>query len=669
MDTGDFLDLFLTESREHIEGMTALLASARRGPLASEDLNELFRHAHSLKGMASTMGFHSLARLAHAMEDVFHRWRDREIEPSDPLIEGLQRAADHLASQIDRLAAGGQPDEDAALADSLRGLLPPAPDSRSAADAPSAKSGREPSGGGANPAGGLPRPAEPAGDSRPCLSIEVRLRAGAHLPAARGLVVLKRLESLGRVLECRPQAAEIVPGRFEGVLRLTLASTEPARTIEKAIRSLPDVEMCRATPDPARRGEGGRSDPADRTDRPGSDPDVQPPGPRTEAVHTIRVATERMDRLLDGVGELILDRERLKLSMGAEPGPSRVSILEGLGRTIDTLRDEVMAMRLIPFSSIAPRLERTVRELCHRLGKKVDLVVEGGDVSIDRSILEELTDPLQHILRNSIDHGVEPPEERAAAGKPASGRIVIGLTRHEERVALRVEDDGRGIDPAALRRVAVERRFVGREAAESLSDEEAVQLITLPGFSTAHRTTEISGRGVGMDVVQTQVRKLGGRLHIRSRAGLGTRFEMDLPLTVTVTRAFLCRAAGEIYAVPVSIVLRTLALRPERIQGSRGERVVQDENEIVTVLVLSGLLTDAAGAPDPAAIPALIYRVGPKAYALAVDEILGEEEIVVKPLKHPLELLPHYSGAAILNDGRIALILDPTNLAHAARAA
>ena len=391
---------------------------------------------------------------------------------------------------------------------------------------------------------------------------------------------------------------------------------------------------------------------------------------RPEGIGTIRVATERMDRLLDGIGELILDRERLKRALDAKGDAAAGPILGSLARTIDALRDEVVAMRMIPFSSLVPRLQRMVRDLARRLDKPVELLVQGTEVALDRSILEETMDPLQHIVRNSIDHGIEGAAERRASGKPPGGRIEIALSPRESRVILSVEDDGRGIDPEALRRVAVERRFIQREAAERLPDDEALMLITLPGFSTATTTTDISGRGVGMDVVLTQVRKLGGRLTVRSRVGIGTRFDMDLPPTVTVTRAFLCRSAGEVYAVPVSVVQNTLEVARERLQGSHGEHLLHREDGVVTVLPLRDLLRGEAGAPAyPPSFPALLYREGPRSYALAVDEILGEEEIVVKPLKHPLELLPQYAGAAVLNDGQIALILDPANLARFARAA
>jgi two-component system chemotaxis sensor kinase CheA len=690
MDVRDFLDLFLSESREHLDALNALLGRARRETLGAEEINDLFRRAHSLKGMAAAMGMGPIAELAHAMEDLFHAWRDAGRVPSAEAFDLLQRGADRLAAQIDGVASGGSPGAAPDLVAALRAFVPPA---GAPAPGPPVAAGRAP--GAPAPKSGAPETAPRkggagSGPGSTRLHLEVTLRPDAPLPAARALVIVKRLEEVGRVLEASPTPAAIASGDFRGPLRLTLATDLTPQRLQAIVLALPDVAACVARPArPARRGadrragderraadgrraaEGRRAAP----EEPPADGGAGPAPSRGEGIGTVRIATERMDRLLDGVGELILDRERLKRVLGSREGSPEGRVIEDLERTIDALRDEVVAMRLLPFALLQPRLERMVRDLAHRLGKEVELAVRGSDVALDRSILEEMMDPLQHILRNSIDHGIEEAAARRTAGKPPAGRIEITLAPADDRVTLTVEDDGRGIDPAALRRVAVERRFLPREAAERLSDDEALMLITLPGFSTAARTTEISGRGVGMDVVLTRVRKLGGRLAVRSRIGAGTRFEMDLPPTVTVTRAFLCRAAGDIYAVPVSVVQSTLHVRSERLQASHGEQLLRRDDEVVTVLALQGLLRGPEAPAQPAApalpasFPALLYREGERAYALAVEEILGEEEIVVKPLKHPLELLPQYAGAAILNDGRIALILDPANLARGARAA
>ncbi len=664
MESREFLDLFLSEAREHLDGMSALLARARQQGLAPEEINDLFRHAHSLKGMAATLGFRPVAALAHAMEDLLHAWRGGGERPSPGTLDLLVRATDRLSVQVESIASGGAPGPEEELTKALRAAVPPAPRAARAAGTPPAPAEDAPPEGA-----GASRPEEP--DSRPRLRVDIILRPGTPLPGARALVILKRLREHGRVLDSTPAPEAVASPGFNGHLSVLLATSMTRERLEDLVAALPDVDDCSVGAARADRaaGPGVAAAHGPGSAASGPAPAGEGTGARGEGIATIRVATERMDRLLDGIGELILDRERLRRALDPEPGSEAAEVLESLARTVGLLRDEVMEMRLIPFAALVPRLQRAVRDVARRLDKEVGLEVRGTEIAIDRSILEEMMDPLEHLLRNSIDHGIEDAAARRAAGKPPSGRIEIGLSRREDRVCLQASDDGRGIDPEALRRVALEKHFISRDAAERLSDEDALMLVTLPGFSTAARTTDISGRGVGMDVVRTRVQRLGGSLAIRSRPGTGTTFEMDLPPTVTVTRAFLCRASGEVYAIPVSTVQATLQVRREGLLGSQGGQVLRRDDDVVTILPLGGLLSGDAAPAFPRTFPALVYRVGARSYALAVDEILGEEEIVVKPLRHPLELLPHYAGAAILNDGRIALILDPANLTRALRAA
>lgn len=656
MESPDFLELFVSEAREHIDGQGALLRRARSALLETGEIHDLFRHAHSIKGMAAAMGFAPMASLAHAMEDLLHLWRDGALAPTPESVDLLMRANDRLSAQLDAAVAGVDMPSGDPFRDALRALASPAGEGTTGsaargASVPGGASADSPSGEAAPPLG-----------PRPHLAIDVVIRHGAPLRGARAMVILKRLEEHGRILDLTPAPAVLTTPAFTGRLRIVLATNVAAKRLGALIEGLPDVESCHASP---RLPETDPPPAAAATAEPSGDAAA----PKTEAISTIRVATERMDHLLDGIGELILERERLLRAVAPAPGSDSGEILESLGRTVDALRDEVMAMRLLPFASIVPRLERIVRDVAGRLGRSVELQVRGTDVSLDRSTLEDMIDPLQHILRNSIDHGIEDAGARRAAGKPAEGRIEIVLSRRDDRVSLVVSDDGRGIDPQTLRRVAVERRLLSREVAVRLSDEEALMLVTLPGFSTATRTTEISGRGVGMDVVRMRVQKLGGNLIIRSHVGVGTLIELDLPPTVTVTRAFLCRALDHVFAVPVSAVHGTLEIRGSSLQTSQGERMLQHGEDLVTVLPLGGVLSGDTAAPFPDAFPALMYHVGQRSYALGVDEILGEEQIVVKPLRHPLELLPQYAGAAVLNDGQIALILDPANLTRTSRPA
>jgi len=320
-------------------------------------------------------------------------------------------------------------------------------------------------------------------------------------------------------------------------------------------------------------------------------------------------------------------------------------------------------MRLLPFSSIVPRLERAVRDLAARLGKDVDLDVRGAEVSLDRSTLEDMIDPLQHILRNSIDHGLESAEDRRAAGKPARGRIGIELSRRDERVRFDVSDDGRGMDPQALRRVAVERRFLTRESAMRLSDEEALMLVTIPGFSTAKRTTEISGRGVGMDVVRRNIEALRGRIDIRTEPGKGTTFSIQLPLTLAIVDGILLGVGADRFVIPTFAVQESFRPLPEQVQTLQGQVcMVQVRDRLYPLLHLGGVFGVAGARQRISEGTVIICHDNGRCVALAVDELIGKQEVVIKGLGEMFKDVRGIAGGAILGDGRIGLILDTGGL-------
>src|SRR3989441_1134458 len=409
--------------------------------------------------MAAAMSFSPMSALAHAMEDLLHLWRDGALTPTPETLELLTRASDRLSAQVDAVAAhadlpGGEEIESRirALCQDTMGAASSGgtPSPGGAGSQESRTGGRgEPADGGRETGGAQTTPDDP----RPRLLVDIAIRPGAPLPGARAVVILKRLEEHGRVLETSPSPHVLATGHFNGRLRVVLSSNVAPDRLASIAGGLPDVAACHVAPAASgndvsaeddhrlaqrrgasdrRAGEEGGAGRGNEEVRAAAAEAAGEGTARVEAISTIRVATERMDHLLDGIGELILDRERLKRALAPEPGSREAEILEGFGRTVDALRDEVMTMRLLPFSSIVPRLERAVRDLAGRLGKDVDLDVRGTEVSLDRSTLEEMIDPLQHILRNSIDHGLEAVDERRTVGKPVGGRIEIELSRRDE---------------------------------------------------------------------------------------------------------------------------------------------------------------------------------------------------------------------------------------------
>jgi two-component system chemotaxis sensor kinase CheA len=389
------------------------------------------------------------------------------------------------------------------------------------------------------------------------------------------------------------------------------------------------------------------------------------PAPQAPPAATVRIQTETLDRFLDHLGELIIQGSRLGNALWPGPEGAAAEALEALQKTLGRLRGDLMSLRMVPFEHIASRFVRSVRNLGGNLGKRVTLSIHGREVKLDRSMLEDLVDPINHILRNAVDHGIEPPDERLAAGKDPVGRITIRNTEQADSVTIQIEDDGRGMDPERIRRTAVERGFLAEEEARSLSEPEVLMLVTTPGFSTAERLTEVSGRGVGMDVVRTRIESLAGRLRITSRPGHGTCIQLRLPLTVAVIHAFLVRSGEEVYAVPVGSVRRTFEAPPARVTRLGRVPVIRLDGETVELIDLREMLDGVPGGGGrDGAPPALLFYREDRPVGLVVDAVLGKRDVVVKPLRSPLENLREFTGATILEDGRIAMILDVLNLAR-----
>ena len=393
-------------------------------------------------------------------------------------------------------------------------------------------------------------------------------------------------------------------------------------------------------------------------------PSSAKPGGEPSARTTVRIPARSLDRFLDTVGELMVQRGRLATLLAGKTERAIDLSLQRLKGLVDRVYSDVMALRLLPFGSIADRFIRSVRELADAQQKRVELKITGREVLLDRSMLDELADPINHLLRNAVDHGIELPAERTACGKPECGTITIALVRSGDSVTIRIADDGRGMDPGLIKQSALDKGFLTREAFATIADADALMLTTIPGFYTAHTVTEISGRGVGMDVVRTRVETLGGRLALRSGTGAGLAVEMRLPLTIVVVQAFLLEAGGVTWAVPLSAVSRTINVRPEHVDRSDGQDFVAIGDDWVPLLDLARTLKlPGEDMPFSRMRPALLASDRDRSVAYTVDRVVGRREIVVKPLGVPLEELRGYAGATILDDGRIALILDLLSLA------
>jgi two-component system chemotaxis sensor kinase CheA len=619
VDPSRYLGLFVAEAREHLAAAQELAARPDGLRGRAEPLRDLLRHAHSVKGMAATMGYRPMATLAHAVEDLLAAWRRGNSVPEDEhaalVVDGLVCLERMVAS-----AERGAPVQDAETGDILRRLTE--------ALAPLSGSGSDP----ASPVAAAP-PTRAVRHFR----IEIALSPSAPSPPVQAAMILGRLGKLGKVLKSDPPAAALRIGRVDGRVEALLETERSAEDVERELRSADAVASFRIEPVAA-----------------------APPSPACPAAPAswTRVRSDLLDAVLERVLDLTFEQERLAPPLRAASDRAGAGRLDRCRALVRALHADVVEMRLVAFETVAHRLSRAVHDLSRRLGKPVRFEIEGRDVRMDRSMLEALEDPLLHMVRNAVDHGIEAPEARAAAGKEPSGRITLAVLRRADRILVALEDDGAGIDAKALRLAALERGLIGPAEAARLGEADSLMLATLPGFSTADTLTEVSGRGVGLDAARAGIEALGGRLEIRSSPGRGAVMRITLPPSLALVQTLLVRSGGELFAVPAASVERMLTLGDDgtppdaRPHGVPAEVVRLDER-----LDLGPDATRRGRAGS-----ALLCPAGERAMVLLVDEVLGRKEVVVKPLKAPLGLLREYSGATLLEDGSVVLVLDPAAL-------
>ncbi|MDQ7800693.1 MAG: chemotaxis protein CheA [Armatimonadota bacterium] len=622
------LPVFLSEADEHLQALEeGVLQLERQGP-NPELVAGLFRSAHTLKGSAGALGFQRMAELAHALEEVLEALRAGR--GGDGLADLLLECVDTLRALRQEVSDGGERTDVQALVERLRAWKE----------------------GGAED--GLP------------VDVRVRLREDCPMRAARALALLRVLREHAEVEQVAPPEEAIAQGQLELEFTARVRAREPEALQE--LLAGPEVESVRVMPAGEARDERWLDlGPQARGKLP-DDPELT----RRASLRTVRVDVERLDRLMNLVGELVVDRirfqqiaERLRRLDGANGLAQELAEAAGhLGRVASDLQAQVLKARMLPIEHLFSRFPRYVRDLAQRAGKRVEVVVEGQDTELDRSVIEQIGGPLMHLVRNAVDHGIEPPEERQRLGKPTAGRLRLAAVQEEEGILVLVEDDGRGIDTDRVREKAVGLGLLTAEAAARLSEEEAVELIFHPGLSTASQVTDVSGRGVGMDAVRAGVQALGGSVEVETQRGRGTRFTLRLPLTLAIVRALLVSCGGERYAIPLAGVQEIVEVPADRVHRLGSYRATVLRGNALPVVSVH----EALGLPAPENPGRLLCVVtgGRRRVGLWVDRVLGEGEIVVKPLGSYLGQVDGVSGATILGDGRVALILDPSALVRLA---
>ena len=667
MDSAQYAELFLTESREHVSAINHSLLALERGAGGDEPVGAIFRGVHTIKGMSATMGYTAVASLSHELETLLDLVRKGGRTVDARLMDLLFRAADLLERAIESAVSGVAAVDVAPMVAQLQ-----AEASRSGTPTYSSLAVTSEFPIGMTSEFQIPVTSEfpiatadawtapvPQG---PGLLVRVRLIAGTPLKGVRAFLVVEAAKKLGTVGTVSPAIEQLQADEFENdfAFRLTTELTED--DVIAALRRAGDVDEVRAGESAAApaavsaaptNGNGASAvTPANGNGGNGAG------GIRQQ--RSVRIDLRRLDNLMNLIGELVITRGRLMQLTSPIDDPALAETVAQTSRLVADLQDEIMTSRMVPVWQVFDRFPRLVRDAARSVGKPVEFTIEGKDVELDRSMLDEVGDPIVHLLRNAIDHGLEAPDVRRANGKPESGRLTLSAVRDRSAVAIRVTDDGRGIDRAKVLTRAREQGLVDASKTE-LSDEELFRIISQAGFSTADKVTDLSGRGVGIDAVHNRVRALGGSVDMRTSPGQGTTVTLRLPLTLAIVRSLLARLGDETYAIPMTHVSETVELHPDILHTLKGREVLMIREEVLPLIRMRQLL-GYEGEATRGLEQVVVVEMAERRAALVVDALIGQQEIVVKQFDGVQNGLALFGGATILGDGAPALIIDVSSL-------
>jgi two-component system chemotaxis sensor kinase CheA len=683
MDTSEYMPMFLAEAQEHLQELNIAVVALEDDPTNQDTVDGIFRIAHSLKGMSATMGFSAIAELTHVMEDVFEILRKREGGLDREAITSVLACLDGLQGAVDSIEQNGSENLDPApLIEQLRSLIRERTPDQALERA-----------GGAI----IPDPVVVAAvraDGGRILYVKVILDSEVMMPAVRAHMVFAALNGHGEMIGSVPTPdgienfegyeieAWIVTEHEEVELAKTatrvsdvesvdvseLIAEDPAQVVPAATPTDESAAPETAAPadealvveDAVAPGETPAAAAAAAADTATSAATQTSAGAGHSAARTVRVDAERLDTLMHLMGELVIHRTAVEAYTANINSPELQHAVQNLTRSSQSLQSMVMQVRMIPVDVVFMRFPRLVRDLSNKLEKDIELDLVGRETELDRTVVDSLGDPLVHLVRNSLDHGIEPPDVREAAGKPRTGTLTIAARHAGGSVVIEVRDDGRGIDPEAVARKAVERGLIDADTATHIDMKQAIELLFAAGFSTAEVTSDISGRGVGMDVVRTKIRELGGEVLMDSVSGQGTSAQIRLPLTLAIVSALQVDVSGAPFAIPLDRVERTLRLGEHTVRQIAGRRVLSLEDGVIPLLEGAKTFGRAATGEHDLVV---IVRGDDKRIGLTVDELVGQRELVTRPLPAVVSDGQPISGGAVLADGQIALIVDCDALA------
>ena len=673
-----YMDMFLDESHEHLQSLNEGLLRLEENMEEIGAVNDIFRNAHTLKGMSATMGFAKIAELTHEMEDVLDLVRKEQLKLNEDIMDTLFKCLDSLEQMVDSVG-NGEAEDVVDVSDLVAKLSSiskgtPAP----AAAAPAAASSSAPAAGGAGAGTDLDldeidldvmKKAKEAGMHM--FHVKVTLMETCVLKAARSVMVMHALDEVGDVIKSIPPAEDLEQEKFERSFDVVVATGADAQAVQNAVDSVSEIEDVLVEPlDPDKLGKSEAPAPAAAPAAAVPAATAAAPAAKKEAAkpaaapakkqhqsQSVRVDIEKLDTLMNLMGELVINKVRLEQIGQTHRLSDLMETLEQMDRVTGDLQNIVMKVRMVPVSAVFNRFPRMVRDVSKELGKEINLTIEGEETELDRTVIDEIGDPIMHLLRNSLDHGVESPDAREAKGKSRTGEVGL-IARHEgNNVVIMITDDGAGIDANKIRRKAVEKGMVTQSEADSLDDADAVRLIFLPGFSTAEQITDISGRGVGMDVVRSKIEALSGHVDVETHIDEGSVFKIKLPLTLAIIQAMLVRVQEEMYAIPLTSIDSTINIEPSDIQTVQNKEVIVLRGEIIPIIRMEEAL-QVPHKKDSDEHFVVVVHAGEAKAGIVVDNLIGQQEIVIKTLGNLFAGLKLFGGATVLGDGRVALILD-----------
>ncbi|MGM0851528.1 MAG: chemotaxis protein CheW [Bacillota bacterium] len=668
MELSQYLEVFIEESKENLQTCNEQLLELEKNPENLAIVNEIFRSAHTLKGMSATMGYEDLANLTHKMENVLDAIRNEKIKVTPEILDVVFKSVDDLEAMVFSIADGGDGKRDVTEVVTLLQAIEKGENLHSASNEAAATIAPE--------IHTLSMKYEAFEQTViqqsfeqgfRCFEITVSLRDDCLLKAARVYMVFEVLEKLGEVIKSFPTVDQLEEEQFDHSFVIAVVSKEDASDIEKSIRNVSEVEEVTIMELTSQHihnkemnameeqsGEAVVIEQEDRIPKETNKTSKQ----SNPSSKTIRVNIERLDVLMNLFEELVIDRGRLEQISKDLNNPELNETVERMTRISGDLQSIILTMRMVPVETVFNRFPRMVRQLARDLNKKIELEIIGAETELDRTVIDEIGDPLVHLIRNALDHGIEMPEIRSKNGKPEQGTVKLKAYHSGNHVFIELEDDGAGINKQRVMEKAIQKGIVSDEVAQTLSDRQIYELILESGFSTADQISDISGRGVGLDVVKATIESLGGAITIDSSAGQGSLFSIQLPLTLSIISVMLVEVEAEKYAIPLSSIIETAIVKKEEIMNSHNQRVIDFRGKVVPLLFLEDVFEVPKDSKDEEFYSVVVVRKGEKMAGLVVDSFIGQQEIVLKSLGNYLNDVFAISGATILGDGQVALIVD-----------